>query len=92
MNKRLAERPLTVKFPNGDTVTSSHVAKFDLPLIPRGGRVAHVVPGLESHSLVSVVKLCNAGYQVDIRDILCEIRHRGEYSCNAVRMQVRACG
>ena len=36
------------------------------------------MPGLASHSLVSVVKLCNAGCQVDVRDISCEIRYKGK--------------
>ena len=74
LNKRVADIPLTVTLPNGDTVRSNHVSELDLPLIPSGGRVAHVVPGLASYSFVSVVKLCNAGCQVDMRDISCEIR------------------
>ena len=57
---------------------SSHIAELDLPLLPCGGREAHIVPGLASHSLVSVVKLCNAGCQVDIRDIPCEVRYKGK--------------
>ena len=56
----------------------SHVAKLDLPLLTRGGREAHIVRGLVSHDLVSVVKLSNAGWQVDARDILCEIRYKGK--------------
>ena len=78
LNKMVADRPLTVKLPNGDNVRSSHIAELDLPLLPRGGREAHIVPGLVSHSLVSVVQLCNAGCQVDVKDILCEIRYRGK--------------
>ena len=74
LNEMVADRPLAVRLPNGDTVRSSHIAELDLSLLPRGGREAHVVPGLASHSLVSVVKLCKAGCQVDIRDISCEIR------------------
>ena len=56
---------------------SSHIAELDLSLLPCGGREAHIVSGLASHSLVSVVKLCNAGCQVDVRDsISCEIRYK----------------
>ena len=36
------------------------------------------MPGLASHSLVSVVKLCNDGCQVGVRDIPCEIRYKGK--------------
>ena len=78
LNKMVADRPLTVKLPNGNTVRSSHIAELDLPLLPRGGREAHIVNWLASHSLVSVVKLCNAGCQVDVKDISCEIRYRGK--------------
>ena len=74
----IANAPLTVTLPNGDVVRSSHIAELDLPQLPRARREAHIVPELASHSLVSVVKLCNAGYEVDIKDILYEIRNRGE--------------
>ena len=57
---------------------SSHIAELDLSLLPRGGREARVIPGLASHSLVSVVKLCNDGCQVDIRDSSCEIWYKGK--------------
>ena len=67
--KMVADRPLMVKLPNGDTVRLSHIVELDLPLLPRRGWETHIVPGLASHSLVSVVKLCNAGCQVDVRDI-----------------------
>ena len=78
VNKKIAEIPLTVTLPNGDIVSSSHIAKLNLPLLPQAARTAHVVPGLASHSLVSVVKLCNAGCEVDIRDISCTIRYKGK--------------
>ena len=67
-----------VMLPNGDVVSSSHIAKLNLPQLPQAARTAHVVLGLATHSLVSVVKLCNAGCEVDIRDILCEFRFRGK--------------
>ena len=78
MNKKVADRPLQVKLPNGDIIHSSHIAELDLPLLPVAGREVHILPGLTSHSLVSVVKLCNAGCQVDVKDISCEIRYRGK--------------
>ena len=78
VDKRIAKTPLTVTLLNGDVVSLSHIAKLNLPLLPQAARTAHVVPGLASHSLVSVVKLCNAGCEVDIRDISCEIRYKGK--------------
>ena len=86
LNKMVADRPLAVKLPNGNTVRSSHIAELDLSLLPRGGREAHIVPGLAYHSLVSVVKLCNAGCQVEIKDLSCEIRYRGNQLSNAAKM------
>ena len=85
LNKMVTDRSLTVKLPNGDTVRLSHIAELDLPLLPRGGREGHIVPGLASHSLVSVVKLCNAGCQVEVKDISCEIRYRGKISVQCSR-------
>ena len=78
--------------PNGDIVRSSHIAELDLPLLPSAGRTSHIVPGIESRSLVSVVKLCNDGCRVDIKNISCEIRYQGKQSYDAVRTYVRACG
>ena len=66
LNKIVAEK---VTLPNGDIVRSSHIAELDLPQPPSTGRATHIVPGLASHSLVSVVNLCNTGYEVDIKDI-----------------------
>ena len=78
MNKKVADRPLQVKLPNGNIIHSSHIAELDLPLLPVAGREIHILPGLASHSLVSVIKLCNAGCQVDVKYISCEIRYRGK--------------
>ena len=76
-DKQVATAPLTIKLPNGATVKSSHTANIALPQLPPMARIAHIVPGLASHSLVSVVKLCNAGCQVKIDDISCEVHYRG---------------
>ena len=78
VDKRIANTPLPLTLPNGDVVKLSHIAKLNILLLPQAARTAHVVPGLASHSLVSVVKLCNAGCEVDIRDISCEIRYKGK--------------
>ena len=87
--KRSSKRPLITKIIgyieeqeksviDSDIVSSSYIAELNLPLLPQATRTAHVVPGLASHSLVSVVKLCNAGCEVDIRNISCEIRYKGK--------------
>ena len=77
LSKMVADPPLEVTLPNGDVERSRHIAELDLPQLPRAGRVVRIVPGLASHSLVSVVKLCNAGCEVGIRDISCKTWCRG---------------
>ena len=42
----------------------THKRELDLPLLPKAARSGHIIPGMLSHSLVSVVTLCNAGYRV----------------------------
>ena len=77
-NAQVATKPLHIKLPNGTTIQSSHIAELALPQLPQQARLAHIVPSLASHSLVSVVKLCNAGCKVMINDISCEIHYRGK--------------
>ncbi len=43
--------------PNGDQVRSTHTCTLDLPKLPATARLAHIIPGLASHSLISVVTL-----------------------------------
>ena len=57
----VATNPITVTIPDGTKLTSTHKRELDLPLLPKGARTGHVIPGMSSHSLVSVVTLCNAG-------------------------------
>ena len=40
-------------------------------------RIAHIIPGLSSHSLMSVVKLCDAGCKDEMEEFLCEIKYNG---------------
>ena len=72
-NMQVAMSPLRIRLPNGKFVTSSHTCDLDLPLIPRTARLALIVPGMSGYSLISVVKLCNAGCKVTINDISCEV-------------------
>ena len=70
--------PLKIHCPNGSIIESSHTCELDLPQLPKAARLAHVVPGLAGYSLVSVVKLCNAGCRVKMTDISCEVTYRGK--------------
>ena len=70
--------PLTVQIPNGERVTSTHTCNLDMPQLPQQARRGHIMPGLASHSLLSVTKLCNAGCKVNFSMIGCTISYRGQ--------------
>jgi hypothetical protein len=69
--------PLIACLPNGDKVQSTHTCTLDLPTLPVGARAAHIIPGLASHSLLSIVTMCNAGCTVTFTKINCTIAYRG---------------
>ena len=76
-NIRPASNPLSVKIPSGQSVASTHTCELNLPNLPQNARMGHILPGLASHSLVSVVRLCNAGCDVEFTKIGCTVKHRG---------------
>jgi hypothetical protein len=76
-NIALAAVPLIAHLPNGDKVQLTHTCTFDLPDLPTGGLAAHVIPGLVSHLLLSVVTMCNAGCTVTFTKINCTISYCG---------------
>ena len=63
-NIMTATESIKVQLLNGTQVKSSYTTELDTPQLPVKARKAHIVPGLATHSLVSVVKLCNAGCRV----------------------------
>jgi len=76
-NIQLTQKPIVARLPNGDKVHSTHTGTLDLPGLPSAARLAHIIPGLVSHSLISVVTLCNAGCDVLFTKIGCTITYRG---------------
>ena len=48
---------------NGEQVQSTHDGALDIPGLPPGARYAHVIPGIKN-SLLSIVRLCNAGCEI----------------------------
>jgi hypothetical protein len=60
-NKVLTQTPLEVFLPNGATIASTHTATLNLPSLPNAARQAHILPGLDQHSLLSVGKMCDSG-------------------------------
>jgi hypothetical protein len=74
----LAAVPLIAHLPNGDNVQSTHTCTLNLPDIPAGTQAAHVIPGLASHALLSIITMCNAGCMVIITKINCTISYHGQ--------------
>ena len=75
--RAVATNPLRVKLPNGDNIQSTHTCTIDINALPAAAREGHIIPGLASHSLLSVVKLCNAGCEVTFTKIGCIVKHNG---------------
>jgi hypothetical protein len=63
-NKKSTTTPLAVCLPNGDTITSTHTATLNMPSLPHAARQAHILPGLDQHSLLSVGQMCDSGCSV----------------------------
>ncbi len=57
-------KPIIARLPNGKRVHSMHTCTLDIPALPTSARHAHIISSLASHSLISVVILCNAGCNV----------------------------
>jgi len=73
----VAKSPMKVTIPDGKSIQSTHTCKLAIPQLPDAARIGHIIPGLASHSLLSVFKLCNAGCEVTFTKIECIVRYRG---------------
>jgi hypothetical protein len=60
-NKITAEKPISVRLPNGHYITSSHTASLPFPKLPQKALEAHVFPGLNGQALLSIGTFCDAG-------------------------------
>jgi hypothetical protein len=56
-----------VRLPNGAIMESSHTADLEIPELNAAASKAHVFPGMDHHSLISVGQLCDEGYIVTFR-------------------------
>ena len=79
-DKQVALAPISVTLPDGDQVHSTHIVDLDIPKLPKSARECHIIPDLASYSLISVVKLCEAGCEVSFTKwgIGVEVRYRGQ--------------
>jgi hypothetical protein len=50
--------------PNGATIHSTHTVSLDIPELSEDASLAHVFPAMANNALLSVVQLCNEGYDV----------------------------
>ena len=76
--KQVAVAPISVTLPDGDQVHSTHIGDLDMPKLPKSARECHIIPDLASYSLISVVKLWEAGCEVSFTKwgIGVEVRYR----------------
>jgi hypothetical protein len=63
-NKVIASNPITIQNPNGSIMTSTHLAELPIPDLPLTARMAHILPALQSHLLVSIGTMCDAGCDI----------------------------
>jgi hypothetical protein len=70
--------PIVAHLPNGERVHSTHTCTLSIPSLPPGARAAHIIPSLASHSLLSIVTMCNAGCTVTFMKIGCTIVYCGQ--------------
>ena len=58
-------------------MVSTHIAELPIPLLPLKARTAHIVPALQSQSLLSIGTLCDAGCDVNFTTTAVTVRHDG---------------
>ena len=64
LNKRLSTNPIAIRNPNGTIMYSSHEGELNLPTLPPDARHIHIVPNLQSDTLLSIGQMCDAGCTV----------------------------
>jgi hypothetical protein len=66
-NKIRSQNSLRVRFPNVETMDSTHTAFLDTSELSEAAYVAHGFPEMANNYLLSVGQLCNEGYYVTFR-------------------------
>ena len=79
LQKRKTKNPIVVTVANGEKASSTHEGFLDVPGLPPAARNAHVIPGIK-HSLLSIVRLSNAGCEIKFHrwGTGVEVRYRGK--------------
>ncbi len=76
-NMRPTNKPIVACLPNGECLHSTHTCTLDIPALPAAAQHTHIIPALASHSLISIVTLCNAVCNVAFAKIGCTITYHG---------------
>ena len=84
--------PINVTLPDGSKVRSTHKCVLDLPQLPMEARKGHVIPGLASNSLISVVTLCNAGCDITFNKCDVEDKYKGKIVLTGTNVHAKDCG
>ncbi len=66
--------------PNGERAHSTQTCTLNIASLLPSSRATHIIPGLVSHSLLSVTNLCNAGCNINFTKIGCLIT----YHCHTI--------
>ena len=74
--KKKTTKPIRVLLPDATSLQSTHECNLDIPL-PKEATSCHIIPGMKNHSLISVIKLCEAGCKVLFSKDECIILHNG---------------
>jgi hypothetical protein len=75
-NKKLATTPIQVTLPDGASIKSSHTCNLIIPQLPDTAKKAHVIPGLSTSSLLSVIQLVDANCSVTFDKTKVQILHK----------------
>ena len=74
-NIRPTKNPLKVVIPDGSKMESTHECDIAWPALPKNATTGHIIPQLTQQSLLSVVKLCDAGCTVTFKHESCIISY-----------------
>lgn len=69
--------PITITIPDGNTMTSTHEGHLDIPTLPPAATLAHIVPELNTHSLISIGQLCDAGCTAIVTSDRIDVEYNG---------------
>ena len=87
-NKQTATQPIPIKMPNGEIITSSHIALLPQHNLPDKARQAHIFPVLKKNP-ISIGTLCdnNCIAVFDEKGSQYMKKRRDRYSCRATETQ-----